>query len=44
VPEQHTNVPAIKEGTAGPVELRPPGPPAGPLSHPHPKIKIHYTA
>ena len=35
------NIPATKEGTAGPVEPRQPGPPAGLLSYPDPKIKIH---
>ena len=36
--------PAIRKGTRGPWNPRPPGPPAGSLSHPDPKIKIHYAA
>lgn len=31
--------PAIKKGTRGPWNLRPPGPPAGPLSHLNPKSR-----
>ena len=45
IPKASASVPANTEGaTPGPVEPQPPGPPAGPLSYPPPKLKIRNTA